>query len=104
MQQGPEVDHLLPRVASTNTPIRHTLSHITTYFHLTVMSSNATETQTAVAPVPKPAKKLKPARKQVKPGDVEKVETPQTGKEYSTPARSLVSPTMINQGVPRYLV
>jgi hypothetical protein len=28
-------------------------------------------------------KKLKPARKQVKPGDVEKKETPQTGKEYS---------------------
>jgi hypothetical protein len=32
---------------------------------------------------PKP-KKLKPARKQVKPGDVEKKETPQTGKDYST--------------------
>lgn len=32
----------------------------------------------------KPPKKLKPARKQVKPGDVEKKETPQTGKEYST--------------------
>ena len=31
----------------------------------------------------KPIKKLKPARKQVKPGDVEKKETPQTGKEYS---------------------
>ncbi|KAF8896037.1 hypothetical protein BD779DRAFT_1608442 [Infundibulicybe gibba] len=34
-------------------------------------------------PTTKPAKKLKPARKQVKPGDVEKVETPQTGKEYN---------------------
>ena len=33
----------------------------------------------------KPPKKLKPARKQVKPGEVEKKETPQTGKEYSTP-------------------
>ena len=32
----------------------------------------------------KPPKKLKPARKQVKPGEVEKKETPQTGKEYST--------------------
>ena len=44
------------------------------------MSSNATETQ--VAP-PKKQKKLKPARKQVKPGEVEKKEAPQTGKEYS---------------------
>jgi len=45
----------------------------------------STDEQTqAVAPAkPKPAKKLKPARKQVKPGDVEKKETVQTGKEYS---------------------
>lgn len=35
-----------------------------------------------VAKTPK-VKKLKPARKQVKPGDVEKSEAPQTGKEYS---------------------
>ena len=42
--------------------------------------SAATETQTAVA---KKVKKLKPARKQVKPGEVEKKEAPQTGKEYS---------------------
>lgn len=35
-----------------------------------------------VAKTPK-AKKLKPARKQVKPGEVEKSEAPQTGKEYS---------------------
>jgi len=46
------------------------------------MTSNATETETVVA-VSKPGKKLKPARKQVKAGDVEKKETPQTGKEYS---------------------
>lgn len=32
---------------------------------------------------PKPVKKLKPARKQVKAGEVERKETPQTGKEYS---------------------
>jgi len=32
---------------------------------------------------PKPPKKLKPARKQVKAGDVVKAETVQTGKEYS---------------------
>jgi hypothetical protein len=28
-------------------------------------------------------KKLKPARMQVKPGEIKRVETPQTGKEYS---------------------
>jgi len=44
------------------------------------MSSNITETQVEV---PKKQKKLKPARKQVKPGDVEKKEAPQTGKEYN---------------------
>lgn len=44
------------------------------------MSSTTAETQ--VAPTKK-QKKLKPARKQVKPGDVEKKEAPQTGKEYS---------------------
>jgi len=32
---------------------------------------------------PKPVKKLKPARKQVKAGEVERKETPQTGKEYN---------------------
>ena len=42
--------------------------------------SSATETQVAA---PKKQKKLKPARKQVKPGEVEKKEAPQTGKEYS---------------------
>ncbi|KIK59913.1 hypothetical protein GYMLUDRAFT_44398 [Collybiopsis luxurians FD-317 M1] len=45
------------------------------------MSSNGTET-TVVAKKTK-AKKLRPARKQVKPGDVERKETPQTGKEYN---------------------
>ncbi|PCH42119.1 hypothetical protein WOLCODRAFT_101559 [Wolfiporia cocos MD-104 SS10] len=44
------------------------------------MSSIVTETQ---AVVPKKQKKLKPARKQVKPGEVEKKEAPQTGKEYN---------------------
>jgi hypothetical protein len=52
----------------------------------TVMSSNTevalANTDTTVAT--KKAKKLKPARKQVKPGQVEKKEAPQTGKEYST--------------------
>lgn len=39
-------------------------------------------TETQVVPQKK-QKKLKPARKQVKPGDVEKKEAPQSGKEYS---------------------
>ena len=43
-------------------------------------SSTTAETQVAA---PKKQKKLKPARKQVKPGEVEKKEAPQTGKEYS---------------------
>jgi hypothetical protein len=50
------------------------------------MSTSNTETQVeAPAPtavVPK-QKKLKPARKQVEPGDVDKETAPQTGKEYS---------------------
>ena len=44
---------------------------------------SATEAEAVVAPKKK-EKKLKPARKQVKPGEVEKKEAPQTGKEYST--------------------
>ena len=48
----------------------------------------STETETAIVPqqqqqVVKKQKKLKPARKQVTPGQVEKKEAPQTGKEYS---------------------
>ncbi len=50
------------------------------------MSTSNTETQVetpaAEAVVPK-QKKLKPARKQVKPGDVDEETAPQTGKEYS---------------------
>lgn len=45
---------------------------------------SATEAETTVVAVPRKERKLKPARKQVKPGDVEKKEAPQTGKEYST--------------------
>ncbi|KAI0067234.1 hypothetical protein BV25DRAFT_1819542 [Artomyces pyxidatus] len=45
------------------------------------MSSN-TEVETEVVR-PVKQKKLKPARKQVKPGDVVKQDTPQTGKEYN---------------------
>ncbi|KAI0787566.1 pre-mRNA-splicing factor CWC2 [Fomes fomentarius] len=45
------------------------------------MSTTEAETQVVVAP--KKVKKMKPARKQVKPGEVEKKEAPQTGKEYN---------------------
>jgi hypothetical protein len=45
-----------------------------------IMNDNETMT---VVEKPKPIKKLKPARKQVKAGEVERKETPQTGKEYS---------------------
>ncbi|CAK5268241.1 unnamed protein product [Mycena citricolor] len=44
--------------------------------------SETTETQ-LVVPAQKKQKKLKPARKQVKAGDVVKTEAPQTGKEYN---------------------
>jgi hypothetical protein len=54
----------------------------------------STETETAIVSqqpqqhqqqqVVKKQKKLKPARKQVAPGQVEKKEAPQTGKEYSS--------------------
>ncbi|OSX57684.1 hypothetical protein POSPLADRAFT_1155643 [Postia placenta MAD-698-R-SB12] len=46
------------------------------------MSSDADALETPVD-IPKKQKKLRPARKQVKPGDVEKKEAPQTGKEYN---------------------
>ena len=49
----------------------------------TLLATMTSEPETPAVPHQKPAKKLKPARKQVKPGDVEKKETPQTGKEYS---------------------
>ncbi|KAI0636018.1 hypothetical protein C8Q77DRAFT_1071877 [Trametes polyzona] len=44
---------------------------------------SATEAEIQVATTTKKVKKLKPARKQVKPGEVEKKEAPQTGKEYN---------------------
>ncbi|KAI9507319.1 hypothetical protein F5148DRAFT_1299770 [Russula earlei] len=50
------------------------------------MSSSNTEIQVetlAATAVVKKQKKLKPARKQVKPGDVDKETAPQTGKEYN---------------------
>ena len=61
----------------------------TTISENTIMSAYQVppETEMTLPPpipqAPKPPKKLKPARKQVKPGDVEKTEAVQTGKEYS---------------------
>lgn len=49
-------------------------------------STTQSETQLVAG---KKAKKLKPARKQVKPGEVEKKEAPQTGKEYSACVRAM---------------
>ena len=55
---------------------------------LTLILMASTETEVAIIPqqeqVIKKQKKPKPARKQVAPGQVEKKEAPQTGKEYST--------------------
>ena len=48
-------------------------------------------TDTIAATAQTKPKVLKPARKQVKPGQVEKKETPQTGKEYSKPVKWLSS-------------
>ena len=60
------------------------------------MSTAEAETQVVAAPAKK-AKKLKPARKQVKPGEVEKKEAPQTGKEYSEyPFLSRVTVKVLN--------
>jgi len=51
---------------------------------------------------PRPSKKPKPARKQVKPGDVVKTETVQTGKEYST--FSVLRPQHLSDSCYRHLV
>jgi hypothetical protein len=65
----------------------------TEYNQPTRMSSTTTEATTSTVAIKKD-KKLKPARKQVKPGEVEKKEAPQTGKEYSS-VLPLISPTQI---------
>jgi len=77
------------------------------------MSSN--ETLTQVAPdeqqpeirakqAPRPLKKLRPARKQVKPGDVVKTETVQTGKEYSMYLQVVMNKYGLDNNHCRYLV
>ena len=48
-----------------------------------------------------PKRKLRPARKQVKPGDIDKSEGPQPGKEYSEfsfPARIITLQLAANGG------
>lgn len=64
------------------------------------MSTNDTVT---VMEKPKPIKKLKPARKQVKAGEVERKETPQTGKEYSK-YRRVYRTGLFTNADSRYLV
>jgi hypothetical protein len=49
-----------------------------------LVAAQGTTATTSTTAVVKKEKKLKPARKQVKPGEVEKKEAVQTGKEYST--------------------
>jgi|SRR6266850_8156 len=69
-----------------NNPVKISKVRPDSAFNNYTMSSSNTETQVeapaAKAVVPK-QKKLKPARKQVEPGDVDKETAPQTGKEYS---------------------
>jgi len=62
--------------------------HVTTISHHQTTMSVTEEIEVPPLPppipqAPRPPRKLKPARKQVKPGDVNKTETIQTGKEYS---------------------
>ena len=62
--------------------------HVTTISHRQTTMSVTEEIEVPPLPppipqAPRPPRKLKPARKQVKPGDVNKTETIQTGKEYS---------------------
>ena len=54
-------------------------------------------------PVVKKQKKLKPARKQVEAGQVEKKETPQTGKEYSAYLQYILAYMTLNM-IFRHLV
>lgn len=62
----------------------HRLHFVCCLTTLVIMSATEAETQVATTTTAtKKVKKLKPARKQVKPGEVEKKEAPQTGKEYS---------------------
>jgi hypothetical protein len=64
------------------------------------MSETEVVAETSVV---KKEKKLKPARKQVKPGQVEKKEAPQTGKEYSA-CRALGMQTCAHTSSIRHLV
>ena len=61
-------------------------SHVTSFTSNRTMSTTVDVQQLDPIPIPqapRPPKKLKPARKQVKAGDVVKTEAVQTGKEYS---------------------
>ena len=80
MDKGLSIQYRSPRLSS-----RHT-SHVTSFTSNWTMSTTVDVQQLDPIPIqqgPKPPKKLKPARKQVKAGDVVKTEAVQTGKEYS---------------------
>jgi len=58
----------------------------------------STETQVEIPDanaIVKKQKKLKPARKQVEPGDVDKETAPQTGKEYSACPKPVLLPPSV---------
>ena len=74
---GLSMQYRLPRLSSR---------HVTSFTSNWTMSTTVDVQQLDPIPIqqgPKPPKKLKPARKQVKAGDVVKTEAVQTGKEYS---------------------
>jgi hypothetical protein len=76
------VQHLVSHKLS-----RHILSPFPDILRFSAMATNGSETSTLVVTdttQKKKKKQLKPARKQVKPGEVEHKAPVQTGKEYST--------------------
>lgn len=76
--KGPSIQYRSARLSSR--------SHVTSFTSNWTMSTTVDVQQLDPIPIqqaPKPPKKLKPARKQVKAGDVVKTEAVQTGKEYS---------------------
>lgn len=66
--------------------------------------SAPTTTEVKVIAGPPKVKKQRPARKQVKAGDVEKKEAPQTGKEYSALLNTALNWNASNSSPVRHLV
>jgi hypothetical protein len=85
---------------SESTTVQHLVSHrlsrhiLSPFPDISAMATNGSETSTLVVTdttQKKKKKQLKPARKQVKPGEVEHKAPVQTGKEYSTFLVSLLA-------------